>query len=371
MTFFTGTGLRPGVAIAAAARLRVDFGVASLSPERLRRISARLRAFGVEAPEPEQIILVADAVPPGFTAASAGLEVVGIAAGSGAELTPAPDCPAVVGLGEDFFEAISEDEIVIVDGSRGRVYVSPDASVIARYQSPTTRSRRIFLEGAHLPARTASDGRLVSVFTTAISSGDVARAMEAGADGLFLSGDNTLLGGEDDPMTATEQSMALQGAMETIGGLPLLLHVPPERLSLTALARASATGPIHVLLEDVEARAEMGERLAEIEAVYEEEDVCFGTPQFELALPTFDADAPLPETLDGFAGVFVPEALSDAQMAHLFLIAGQAQRARKPLLLVLGDDWTSALPIALSLGASRLLVSAESVSDAKDAIRAW
>ena len=68
MTLFTGIGARPGVALAAAARLRVDYGVASLSPERLRRIAARLRAFGVESPEPEQVILVADTLPPGFHA---------------------------------------------------------------------------------------------------------------------------------------------------------------------------------------------------------------------------------------------------------------------------------------------------------------
>ena len=371
MTLFNGIGVRPGVALAAAARLRVDFGAASLSPERLQRIALRFRAFGVESPEPEQVILVADAIPPGFTPAVAGLEVLGIATGSDAPLVPAPDCPAVTGLGEDFFEAVAENEILIVDGSRGRVYVSPDASVIARYQAPTRQARRIFLEGEHLPARTASEGRLVSIFAPAVSLDDVKRAMEAGADGLFLYVESVLLGSDASPMTATEQSAALRLVMQMIGGLPLLLHVPPERLALTALARASADGPLHLLVDGTETRREMQDRLAEIEAVYEDEDIPFGTPQFELALPATDAEASLPETLEGFTGVFAAEALPESRMERLMLIAGLAQRARKPLLLALGDDWPSELSTALTLGASRLLVPADAVADVKDAVRQW
>ena len=86
-------------------------------------------------------------------------------------------------------------------------------------------------------------------------------------------------------MTASEQTAALAGVMEVIGGLPLLLHVPPERLALTALARASADGPLILLVDDAETRRALQERLTEIEAVYEKEDVSFGTPQFALALP--------------------------------------------------------------------------------------
>jgi hypothetical protein len=371
MTLFTGTGARPGVALAAAARLRLDYGVASFEPERLRRVAARLRAFGVESPEPEQVILVADTLPPGFSAAATGLEVAGLALGADTPPLPPPDYPTVIGLGDDFFDAVTEDEIVIVDGSRGRVYVGPDAGVIARYQAPTRRARRIFLEGAHLPARTASDNRPVAVFAPAVSLDDVKRAMEAGADGLFLYVESSLLGSDAHPMGAVEQSAALQLVVQMIGGLPLLLHVPPERLSLTALSRTSAEGPISLLVNDDETRLELQERLAEIEAVYESEDTPFGTPQFELALPATDDDAPLPDTLDGFAGVFAVEALSDARLERLLLIAGLARRTRKPLLLALGEDWPSEMPTAQTLGAGRLLVPATAIPEVKDAVREW
>ena len=371
MTLFTGIGARPGVALAAAARLRVDYGVASFEPDRLRRVAARLRAFGVESPEPEQVILVADALPPGFTPAATGLEVAGLALGSDTPPLPPPDCPTVIGLGEDFFDSVAEDEIIIVDGSRGRVYVGPDASVIARYQAPTRRARRIFLEGAHLPARTASDNRPVAVFAPAVSLDDVRRAMEAGADGLFLYVESSLLGSDAHPMGAAEQTAALHLVVQMIGGLPLLLHVPPERLSLTALARASAEGPISLLVSDDETRRSLQEQLAEIEAVYESEDIPFGTPQFELALDATDDDAPLPDSLDGFAGVFAVDALADARLERLLLIASLARRTHKPLLFALGEDWPSEMPTAQTLGAARLLVPAAAVPDIKDAIRVW
>ena len=55
-------------------------------------------------------------------------------------------------------------------------------------------------------------------------------------------------------MSASEQMAALQTVMQIIGGLPLLLSAPPERLALTALSRASANGPLHLLVDSEETR---------------------------------------------------------------------------------------------------------------------
>ena len=245
MTLFTGTGARPGVALAAAARLRVNYGVASFEPERLRRVAARLRAFGVEiAGAGSRSSSSPTPCRPASRRRRPGWKWPASHSAPTRRRSRRRTVPTVIGLGDDFFDSVTEGEIVIVDGSRGRVYVGPDASVIARYQAPTRRARRIFLEGVHLPARTASDNRPVSVFAPAVSLDDVKRAMEAGADGLFLYVESALLGSDAHPMGAAEQSAALQLVMQMIGGLPLLLHVPPERLALTALSRASAEGPI-------------------------------------------------------------------------------------------------------------------------------
>ena len=91
MEVLHGVSAHPGVAIAAAARLHEDFGAASLSPDRLRRIGEKLRSFGVENPEPEQIVLVADRLPPAFWLAPLpGVQIVGLAAQSPAPLFPPP-----------------------------------------------------------------------------------------------------------------------------------------------------------------------------------------------------------------------------------------------------------------------------------------
>ena len=232
MEVLHGIAAHPGVAIASAARLGEDFGVPSLSPERLRRLGERLRSFGMENPEPEQIILIADRIPPGFWLSPLpGLEIIGLAAGTGQSLSPAPDRPVVVGLGEALMRAVEEEDIIIVDGDRGRVYVSPDAQTVARYQAPFTLARRFFLEGDHLPARTASDNRVIAVFCAASTLAEAEAAMKSGADGLVVGSDNDFLGGPDVVQTAGEQAQTLGDLARIIGGQPLVLDIPPERLA--------------------------------------------------------------------------------------------------------------------------------------------
>jgi hypothetical protein len=370
MSLFTGTGACPGVAIAAAARLKVEYGVASFDPARLRRIAARLRAFGVESPESEQVILVADTLPPGFAAASLGLEVIGLALGTEHTLVPAPSLPAVIGLGDDFFESVAEDEIIIVDGSRGRVYISPDAMTVARYQAPARSARRIFLDSGHLAARTVTDGRAVAVFCPVETYGDIDTAMTAGADGIYLPSDSLLLGGSGDPMSAKGQRSTWEKIAPKIGGLPLLLAVPLEHLSLTALARGAAHGPVQLVVTDRPERDDISARLADVENSLDEKDITYGTADFARML-TAESTLPTLSELEGFAGLFVPEDSAKAGMASLLPIASLARTAQRPLTFALDTDWREHLPTALALGASRVTVPACDVEEAKEAIRAW
>ena len=197
MELLHGIAARPGVAIAAAARLHEEFGVPSLAPDRLRRLGERLRSFGTENPEPEQIILVGERIPPGFWLSPLpGVEIVGLATGNASPLLPPPDLPVVLGLEPSGLQMIEEDDILILDGDRGRVYVAPDAATVARYQAPFTLSRRFFLEGSHLPARTASDNRLITILCEARTLAEAENAMSSGADGLVVPAANDFLGGK-------------------------------------------------------------------------------------------------------------------------------------------------------------------------------
>lgn len=369
MEVLYGTTGHPGVAIAVAARLHDDFGVPSLSPERLRRLGERLRSFGIENPEPEQIILIADSVPPGYWLTPLpGIQIIGLAAQTSTPLSPAPDLPVVVGIGEALLRAVQENDIVIVDGDRGRVYVAPDAATVARYQAPLTSSRRFFLEGDHLPARTASDNRIIAVLCAAPTLALVEVAMTHGADGLVIPEANDFLGGLHQPQTAGEQVQTLGDLANIIGGQPLYLDIPPERLALAALARGAARLPLHLVLRDPAERVELQERLEEIEAVLEEEDALFGRMQVAAGIAAAGDD--LPETLAGYSGSFVTGTLLDASWERLLLASGQARAANKPITVALnGDWWPQVLGDALGMGFGQLIVPVHAVADVKDAIR--
>jgi len=369
MEVLHGTPVHPGVAIAAAARLNDEFGVPSLAPERLRRLGERLRSFGTENPEPEQIILIADRVPSGYWLSPLpGIQIVGLAAQAAAPLSPTPDRPVVVGVGDALLRAVQEDDIVIVDGDRGRVYVAPDAATVARYQAPLTLARRFFLEGDHLPARTASDNRIVTVLCAAPTLGQAEAAMKYGADGLVIPEGNGFLGGAHLAQTAGEQAQTLGDLANIIGGQPLYLDIPPERLALAALARGAARLPLHLVLRDTIERVEIQERLEEIEAALEEEDALFGRMQIDAGIAAAGDD--LPETLDGYAGSFVTGTLLDASWERLLLASGQARAAGKPITVALnGDWWPQVLGDAMGMGFGQLIVPIHAVADVKDAIR--
>ena len=359
-----GIAARPGVAIAVAARLHDEFGVPSLAPE-------RLRSYGVENPEPEQIIIVADRIPPAFWLAPLpGIQVVGLAAAHTSLLVPPPNLPVVLGLDKAALDAIEEDDILIVDGDRGRVYVAPDAATVARYQSPFLSTRRFFLEGSHLPARTASDNRLITVLCSAQTLAEAEEAMASGGDGLVVPAGNDFLGSEALPQTAGEQAQMLGDLARIIGGQPLYLDIPPERLALTALARGAARLSLHLILRDWDERPDLQERIEEIEAALEQDDALFGRVKLEAGLDAAGDGNDLPESLDGFAGVFVTGSILDASWDRLLPASGQARRAGKPITVALdGDWWPQVLSEAVGMGFSRLIVPTAAVADVKDAVR--
>lgn len=369
MEVFTGRPVHPGVAIASAARLRLEYGVPTLDPQRLRRLGERLRRFGVEVPEADQIILIAESVPPGFLGMPVpGLEIAGVVVeGSGSIGSFA--VPTVCDVDGDLLASVAEDDIVLVDGDRGRVYVDPDALVLARYQAPARRSRRFFLGSAHLPARTLSDNRFVSVLACVSTLEALSDAVDAGADGVVVPPDNDFIAGVDLFQTSEDQENTLRTVLQTVGGKPVLLQIPTERLALSALARASASGTIHVVLSELDLRAELGEHLRQIERSLDEQEAQYGSPRFEAGLSA-DEDVPLPETLDDYVGVFVTPPLGAARMEQLLVLSGLARGAQKSLTFTLSaENWRDYLPDALALNATRVVTEGTEIGDVKDAIR--
>lgn len=370
MEFLQGRVIHPGIAIGGAARISEEYGTLTLDAQRLRQVGERLRRTVIDGAEPEQVILIGERVDAGFAANPLPcLEYVGVAARFMVGDPAALNCPVVDSLPDTLSSLVEENDIVIIDGDRGRVYIAPDAATLSRYQTPFRRSRRIFLGSEHLPARTASDNRPIAVLAR-VETLDIALSTIAqGADGLWVPDDNDFLGPEIDYQSSAEQYDELKKLAEIAAGKPIFLHIPVDRLSLTALARAAHLAALHVILDDRDARPEIGERLAAIEEALEADDADYGAMRFEAGFNT-QSDAAPPESLDDYAGLCVTDDLSIARMERAIVAAGQARHARKPLTVALPrDDWPEALSEALMLLGDRVVTSASAVEEVKDAIR--
>ncbi|MGO8672681.1 MAG: hypothetical protein ACLQVD_15100 [Capsulimonadaceae bacterium] len=371
MEVFEGYSIARGSALASVACVRTNKGTATLSRERLQILSRRLQQDPEDYLENEQVILATPDLPTSILVGMIpGLDIAGIAVAGEVEDDQlalihacAPAIPIVAGLGDTFLAQVSEFEIAILDGDNGRVYVAPDADVVARFQSPGRR-RRIFMEGAHLAARTASDNRVISVQARVPSPGALQTAILHGADGIYISSGSRLL--SDDGLASTDRQVALFDEMiDTVGGKPLLLDMPAESVALSALLQASAVAPISVAMS----RAGEGEEFLaslEVTRVFMTADLRARNPGLQLAAA---AGASLPENLDIFDGVLFRQPLHALPTDEVLSWIALASRNGKTVTAVLGEQWEAEIEDVLAFGVDTVIVDPDSVEDVKDAIR--
>jgi phosphoenolpyruvate-protein phosphotransferase (PTS system enzyme I) len=207
------------------------------------------------------------------------------------------DIPAVVGAREAS-RLIRQDDWLVIDGDAGVVIVNPSPIVLEEYRF---RQRQSELERARLnrlrstPAVTL-DGHPVELLANIELPGDAAGALEAGAVGvglfrsefLFMNRDGDLPGEDEQFEAYREAVLALQGLPVTIRTVDIGADKPLDRMSpqdlrhehglnpalglrairwslaepgmfrqqLRAILRASAHGPVRILIPMV---AQLGE----------------------------------------------------------------------------------------------------------------
>lgn len=379
MEVFEGYSIHKGTALASVARVRFDFGIPSLTSQRLRALGERLQEENEGVVETEQVILVADVLPISLIgSAIPGIEVVGVAIGGyvpETDLTPLEALlpstvdgnggdafPMVAGLGDSFVRDIAEYEIVLVDGNAGRVFVAPDAYVVARHQSSTSR-KRFFLDGAHVPAKTASDNRIVSVYTHAGSIDHIHRGMEFGADGVYWKGDNDLLGTD-----ASRQIKALHEIIDAAGGQSLILDVPEEALAHSALLEAAAAAPISVVASNVESAAELA-RALDWARTFADSEARFGEAKILLAPPAPGDASVLPDSLEPFGGLLLRDPWQAYDFEFLLPAIGLARTAGRPVIASLIANWESAIEDIVRFAVDAVVVEPGDAASVKDAIR--
>lgn len=186
MIILSGEPIRAGAAIGTGVKIGSQ-GPGPL-PERL--INAAMAAMKRQVPEQElpQIILLCEDITNAAFVRWPGLRVSGYAVRQPAPaVLPPLDVPVVADLGEQL-DAARDEDLVIIDGTRGLILLEPDAQTVKRYErmlSGKREEQRFFLGPEHLPAK-MMDGRIVQVAAVVANSDETAVAVAEGADGLVL-----------------------------------------------------------------------------------------------------------------------------------------------------------------------------------------
>jgi len=249
--------------------------------EQLNRQAINALKRNTRAEDWQQIILVCYDVSAAIGITMPGLQVAAILAQSPAAPSEPPSLPCLVGI-EELLKEVDKSVIVMVDASRGVVYVEPDVQTVVAYQSPTRHrptERRIFIDPGHLPATTLDD-RIIQVWGYATTLDEAARAVELGADGVFFAGE---LASEDDA----------EALFHTLRGLPLVLSNLPTGDTLTAAIKGSTPGQMRFALK-ADDLAEGSERILE---AYSRAEEGSDLDEDEFDQPGFVVCAPGPEAL--------------------------------------------------------------------------
>ena len=267
---------------------------------------------------PSEVVVVARDLSPSDTAHMDRRHVLGLVTDMGgttshaAIISRALEVPAVVGT-EMALAEISPGDMVVVDGTRGRVYVNPEESVLAEYQL----ERRRFLELdkdlealRDLPAITL-DGAMVDISANIELPEEVESAIHHGAHGIGLYRTEFLYLGREDLPSEDEQYEAYRSIAERLAPRPVVIrtldlggdkvgggvHLFPEanpflgwrairvclelqdifRTQLRAILRASALGNVRVMfpmISGIEELLQAKEILEEVRGELSQE----GTP---------------------------------------------------------------------------------------------
>ena len=134
--------------------------------------------------------------------------------------------PAVIGLGEEFLSAVSDGELMIVDGHTGDVYISPDEETVKRFeekQAEDSRKKQL-LQELKGKENITLDGRKINIYANIGGVGGIGAVLanDAGGIGLFRS-EFLYLESEDYP-TEEQQFQAYKKVLESMAGKKVIIR---------------------------------------------------------------------------------------------------------------------------------------------------
>jgi phosphocarrier protein FPr/phosphocarrier protein len=140
-------------------------------------------------------------------------------------LAAAMNVPALVAVDREVLD-IAEGTPLVLDAEKGLLHVGPDAATLAAAEASmrSRREQRITAKSAaHLDCRLAS-GERIEVFANIGAAGDVAGALDQGAEGCGLLRTEFLFLDRDAPPGVEEQREAYQRIVSAFGGRPVVIR---------------------------------------------------------------------------------------------------------------------------------------------------
>jgi len=198
----------------------------------LRILQNKPRKIGSRKVTPDtELILVANDLSPADTLQFKNLKVGGFVTDTGgatshtAIVARSLAIPAVVGM-QNARPLIQDNDLLILDGTRGMLIVDPDARVLEEYRLKKAgieleRSKRMRLK----TARAATlDGELIELHANIELPQDAERAKEVGADGIGLFRSEFLFMNRDELPDEDEQYEAYRRVVKAFAGKPVTIR---------------------------------------------------------------------------------------------------------------------------------------------------
>jgi hypothetical protein len=297
-----GTGICKGVGIAEAVVVSDDGGLESLPKDLLHRGLESLRR-GERQDDLPSVVIVCRLLESASLVKLPGLKIAAVAAESTEGYDAECDWPAVIGV-EDLPQSIEGGEIVVVDGTHGAVYIDPDAETLIHYQTMEghSRTRRLFLGSAHLPAITQG-GNALTVLGIITEPADASSALSEGADGLVLT-ESVLAAISDEYWTQL---------LDELAGKSLTILGTPSAAALREIVASALPSQVTIAV-----RADQSNQLTDLRHMIiglSEELVCEDIEPAEIAFAIV-ADAGNPFE-DGYMAVPASRVLVDARVCEI------------------------------------------------------
>ena len=197
----------------------------------LRVLLGKSRRLTKKGSEKDELIVVAHDLSPADTIQFKNLKIAGFVTDLGgatshtAIVARSLAIPAVVGL-HHARPLINEDDLLIIDGTRGVLMVNPDARVLAEYRLRKSELElgRAKLKRLKTARATTLDNVDVSLQANIELPQDMVQVKEAGADGVGLFRTEFLFMNRDTLPTEDEQFEAYKSVAKALAGKPVTIR---------------------------------------------------------------------------------------------------------------------------------------------------